>query len=548
MKHWLVALLLLLFWVVPAWSQGMEDLSRSDRSALMYATRLTFNRQRVPVITVGIMDGQQSITVLSHDGLRFLPDGDGGPSVDMGRGGLVTCTATVKHGVPAKVEYYVVLDRVPAQDLGMVTRRFRKLQAKGLKLRQFQVGSVFGFYGHVLDNRKVLIVRDRPFKSLGAAQKVQKQTRPDLRVHAVLVKPPKGRIIVRCKGYKAVMVSNAYIYFKSFDHSPVTVKRVEFGKGFSWHSREDRRYTGLMYFAVDRHGKLAVVDAVDAETMLAGLVPSEMPHSAPMAALQAQAVAARNELFAKLGTRHGADPYMLCSDVHCQVYRGLGRENPRTTRAVNSTRGLLLFKGGKLVDTVYSSNCGGVSSSPDAIWGMHGSGLPAGLLDTRDRRQVDFTDTHKLEAFLESPPAGIYCAAHKRTFRWRVERTRQKLRVSIMNRTGKDPGAIQDLRVLKRGRSGRVLKMLVKGRAGQVILDGELTIRQALGGLKSALFLMRKKRGPGGLLDSVTFIGGGFGHGAGMCQVGAMGMARHKISFKGILLHYYPGSELLRIY
>lgn len=546
MKPWLISFILVLFSGLPVRAQGVEDFSRSDRTATLYTTRLTFNRFRVPVITVGIMDGQKSITVSSGSGLRFLPDGYGGPSIIMDNG-KTTCTATISHARPARVKYYVVLDKVSAQDLDLFTQRFKKLQSQGLKLKQFQVGSVFGFYGHIQDNRKILIVRDEAFNTLKNAQREQKQTRPDLMVHAVLVTPPKGRITVRCKGYKTIINSDAYIYFSPAGKSSVTVKKVEFGKGFSWHSREDRRYTGLMYFAVGRTGGLAVVNAVDAETMLAGLVPSEMPHSAPMAALLAQAVAARNELFTKLGTRHSADPYMLCSDVHCQVYRGLGRETPRTTAAVKKTRGLLLFLDKKPLDTVYSSNCGGVNESPDAIWGSKGSGLSGGLLDTPDRKRVNFSTGKGLEAFLASPPAHTYCSAYKRTFRWKVRRTGRELRRSIIKRTGQDPGPIQDIRVLKRGVSGRTLNMVIKGRKRRVPLDSELVIRQSLGGLKSALFVMHKQKNAG-LLTDVTFVGGGFGHGAGMCQTGAMGMAKKGKSFKTILKHYYPGAVLLKIY
>jgi len=545
LKPSLISFIAILFLCLAAHAHGVEDFSRTDRTATLYTTRLTFNRSHVPVITVGIMDNQKSITITSKSGLHFLPDGEGGPSITMAAG-RTSCRATISHSKPARIKYYVVMDSVPAQDLDLFTRRFKKLQSKGIKLKQIQVGSTFGFYGHILDNRRILIMQDRPFDSLKNARKEQAKTRPDLRVHLMLVNPPKGRITVRCKGYKTVIQSDAYIYFSPVGKT-VIVKQVEFGRGFSWHSREDRRYTGLMYFAVDRHGKLAVVNAVDAETMLDGLVPSEMPHSAPMAALQAQAVAARNELFAKLGNRHFADPYMLCSDVHCQVYRGLGRENRRTTAAVRKTTGLLLFSHKKPVDTVYSSNCGGVNESPNAIWGAHDSDLPGGLLDKQGRRHVDFRDVHKLREFLASPPAHLYCAAYKRTFRWKVYRTIPKLRKSIIKRLGRDPGQIRALKVLKRGLSGRVLKLLVKGK-GAIELDGELVIRQALGGLKSALFVMQAHRTDKGLLTGVTFVGGGFGHGAGMCQVGAMGMAKHGKTFKTILKHYYPGAKLLRIY
>src|SRR6185369_14267138 len=124
--------------------------------------------------------------------------------------------------------------------------------------------------------------------------------------------------------------------------------------------KEVRRYFGRVYVTVDKTGKLAVVNAVAEDKLLAGLVPAEMMASAPPEALKAQAIAARNELLAKVGTRHLTDPYRLCSTQHCQVYAGAGHEDPRATAAVEATRGVLLEReGGGLVDTVYSASCGG---------------------------------------------------------------------------------------------------------------------------------------------------------------------------------------------
>ena len=107
------------------------------------------------------------------------------------------------------------------------------------------------------------------------------------------------------------------------------------------------------------------------DKLLAGLVPAEMSASSPPEALKAQAVAARNELLAKIGTRHLTDPYRLCSTQHCQVYAGAGREDARATAAVTATRGELLVRdsGGGLVDAVYSASCGGHTEDNEHVWG-----------------------------------------------------------------------------------------------------------------------------------------------------------------------------------
>ena len=114
------------------------------------------------------------------------------------------------------------------------------------------------------------------------------------------------------------------------------------GKG----TRSDRTYWGSIYVTVDRFGKLTVANLVSESHVLAGLVPAEIYASAPMESLKSQAVAARGQLVTKVGTRHLADPYLLCAHQHCQVYAGRGHEHPRTTAAVEATAGWVAMRPG----------------------------------------------------------------------------------------------------------------------------------------------------------------------------------------------------------
>src|SRR5690606_13223573 len=120
----------------------------------------------------------------------------------------------------------------------------------------------------------------------------------------------------------------------------------------------------------DRSGKLAVANLVSETELLCGLVPAEIYASAPMAALEAQAVAARGQLVSKVGTRHLGDPFLLCAAQHCQVYAGRALEQPRTSQAVRATRGWVAMRPvhGQLVDTVYSANCGGHTEDNEVVW------------------------------------------------------------------------------------------------------------------------------------------------------------------------------------
>ena len=119
-----------------------------------------------------------------------------------------------------------------------------------------------------------------------------------------------------------------------------------------------------------QNGRLAVVNMLNAERLLEGVVPAEQYNSAPMETLKAQAIASRGQLLVKAGLRHRGDPYLFCDQVHCQGYSGINNLSPRTSRAVIETKGLLAVnEHGRLIDTVYSSTCGGHSEAYHLMWG-----------------------------------------------------------------------------------------------------------------------------------------------------------------------------------
>ncbi|NOZ00275.1 MAG: SpoIID/LytB domain-containing protein, partial [Deltaproteobacteria bacterium] len=302
----------------------------------------------------------------------------------------------------------------------------------------------------------------------------------------------------------------------------------------------------------DRNGKLAVVNAVDAETLLKGLVPSEIFNDAPMEALKAQAVTARGELFAKLGTRHTADPYMVCADVHCQVYRGSSRENPRTSRAVDATRGQMMFYKGRLVDSVYGASCGGHTESGSMVW--QGSGHPylTGVSDAPGGADVfgkDGVTEESVRRFIDHPPKGLYCGSTRygrESFRWTKDVSFDDVRKGALKFSGRDVGPVTGLVTLQRGVSGRITRLEVRGEQGKAVLSPELIIRKAFGSLRSSLFVWDVVAGPSGKV--FRFRGAGFGHGVGMCQYGAIGRAARGRKFTDILKHYYTGADVVRIY
>jgi SpoIID/LytB domain protein len=314
-------------------------------------------------------------------------------------------------------------------------------------------------------------------------------------------------------------------------------------------TRVSGAYFGKLYVTLDRNGSLAVVNALPEDRLLAGLLPAEIFPNAPGEALKAQAVAARGELLTKIGTRHIGDPFRLCSQTHCQVYSGAGRETPRTTAAVAATRGEVLFTadGKDLADTVYSASCGGHTENNENVW-PEMPALPA-LRGHRDAPAAGKQDIYaagvsaeNVTRFIDQPPAAYCGQAHLGAgdrFRWTVKRTAAELdKLLDQYHLGK----IRAIEVPQRGVSGRALAVRAVGSARSETIRGELRIRQAFGGLRSSLFVVEFKNG-----DAI-FRGAGFGHGVGMCQTGAVGMGEAGKSYQEILRHYYPNTVLRKLW
>jgi SpoIID/LytB domain protein len=362
-------------------------------------------------------------------------------------------------------------------------------------------------------------------------------------VHQELVRRPSGTIVARSGG---ATIRNASVLWFAPKRATetLTVEDVPTNTGGSQlvTGLEDRRYWGQVYVTLDRDGSLLVANAVAEDKLLAGLVPAEMYPDAPPQALEAQAIAARTELLQKIGRRNLTDPFLLCSTQQCQVYAGAGKEDPRTTRAVEKTRGVVLLRdGGGLVDTRYSASCGGHGEDNDAIWGGAPDPSLRGRPD-RPKAMSRITDAN-LGAFLDGG-GDAWCAQgamSKGRFRW----TEQIGVADLSARVATEHPQIGRVKALvpsARGVSGRIGRIAIQGEKGSVEISGDLAIRRLLGGLKSTLFEVRRDG------DAFVFRGAGFGHGVGMCQIGAMAMAAAGKTHAQILAHYYRGTHLHRLY
>ncbi len=520
-----------------------------DRTAGLYATQIRFDGQKTPIVTVGLMDGQASIAFSSRGRIRFLPDGPGGPEIVVSGGRRFV--AKVEKSTPARLRWRVSLGAFPANDLERIQAARKRLTDAGLKVQSTELGGVFGFFGRVIDTRRLVLVSEALHVTRADAEVAAKGvtvagvTAEPL---PVLDEPAHGELLVT--DGQVQLKARDVLWFEAEDPKQdlITVHEVESGRGYAWHARQDRKYRGTLYLTVDAQGKLAVADLVSGEELLEGLVPAEIYPTAPPAALEVQAISARGELLAKLGHRHLADPWMLCADVHCQVYAGASKEDPRTSAAVQKTRGnMLVTEDGRVVDTVYSASCGGHTEHNENVWSTPPAATLRGVPDGPDVLG-DPTEA-RVRAWVTTVP-NVHCGTTrfaKQSFRWS-----KVVAVADLERTLKPHGVAIGLptsvTVTKRGVSGRASALALEGTTGKATLTGELTIRKALGGLKSSLFVVDAQKGPNGQPTAFKFTGGGFGHGVGMCQTGAIGMAEQGKPADQILKHYFQGSRVERIY
>jgi stage II sporulation protein D len=522
-----------------------SDLSLSDRIDLLYSNQFHFNERGQPQISVGLMEAQTEVVLSAPKGIRVLPSGDGGTSIVGGKRFRVSLTA----GTPAKQTWSVVLEELVGPHAMRPDAAIERWTARGYEPHDEEVGTVFGVEGHVLDNRRVLVTSGRwssEAAALEAAQLAKRKHGAVAKLHPIIRERAKGAMVAVDLDTKIEIQADGVLWFQPVGEGPITVHDVLSGTTMGKQHRDDRKYGGSVYVAIDRHGKLAVANLISETDVLAGLVPAEIFASAPTAALEAQAVAARGQLVTKVGTRHLDDPFLLCSEQHCQVYAGKGHEHPRTTKAVVETTGVVAMRPGEtqLVDTVYSANSGGHTEHNDHVW-------PGGA-DPQLRGRPDpligkpFTkgiDAKNIEAWLRESPKSYSLPpeeAGQEPYRWKVEIDPAEL---TGNREIPEViGKVQDIEVLKRGRSGRAIEMRVVGDKGAIEIHGELRIRKALGGLKSSMFVVERERG------RLQLRGGGHGHGVGMCQHGAMGMARDGKTYKEILSHYYAKARVVKLW
>jgi SpoIID/LytB domain protein len=519
----------------------------SDPVEVLWGHRLDFSGHGEPLVSIRLMEGQREIAFRPRAAARVLLRG--GATVDVPPGARLTVRA--RRTAPAAIVHHPLLAEAPVAARERLEALRQAYAAKGVLVVSRVVGAIYGIGGHVVDNRRELLLAVSDGSEAGA-----RRTAAGLRdaggavpaIHAEIVARPRGTLELRADGGASLGEADAALSLDVQGDAGFVVEGVEHERSPTARAREDRAYRGRLYVTLDARGALAAVHGVELEELLRGLVPSEMPGSSHLEALKAQAVTARSNVLAQLGTRHMNDPFMLCAEVHCQAYRGDAARTARTDAAVRATHGEALFRRGDrvLVDAVYSAMCGGHGEDNDQVWGNSPSPSLRGRPDLPPgdaaRWARSLGDEGTLREFLSATP-DAYCrrpaAATRSRFRWARRFTPAELDDAL---APLGVGAVRELSVAARGVSGRARRLVVDGEAGRAEVVGELRIRRLLGNLPSSMFVVDRE-------GAATILhGGGWGHGAGMCQWGAVGRAEAGQGYREILRAYYSGAEVARVY
>ncbi|MDE7153463.1 MAG: SpoIID/LytB domain-containing protein [Muribaculaceae bacterium] len=374
-----------------------------------------------------------------------------------------------------------------------------------------------------------------------------------------------------------------------------TLCGVTIGVNFHWERTEDQQFSGALRLIVEDTNLVRAINIVDVEEYLLSVISSEMSATASLELLKAHAVISRSWLLAQIEKnkqivaagevynpltvteteivkwydREDHTTFDVCADDHCQRYQGVTRQStPTVEEAIAATRGkVLTTEGGKLCDARFSKCCGGVFEEFENCWEpVHHSYLEA-RRDTDD--EMNFPDLTveenarewilgRPDAFCNTSDAEIlsqvlnnYDQETTDFYRWKVEYTREELARLVKERSGIDFGEIVDLQPVARGTSGRLYRLRIVGTKRTLIIGKELEIRRTLSPshlYSSAFVVERHDLNAAGVPERITLIGAGWGHGAGLCQIGAAVMGAKGYSYERILAHYFPGAELSKLY
>jgi len=370
------------------------------------------------------------------------------------------------------------------------------------------------------------------------------------------------------------------------------LRDVVIGKNFHWERKENQRFRGNLKLIIENNF-ITAVNIIPLEEYLTSVISSEMSPNSSFELLKAHAIVSRGWLLAQIEKqkrgkskkalneiitedeiirwydRDDHTKYDFCADDHCQRYQGVTKIiNDNALDAIESTRGLVLIYDNLICDTRYSKCCGGMTESFENVWEHKKHHYLAPVVDYKfelDGVDYDLTNETTAIKWIKSAPHAFCNSNDQRIlsqilvdfdrptnnfFRWKVEYQQEELAEIINTKSKIDFGKIVDLIPIKRGYSGRIIKLKIVGTRKTITIGKELEIRRSLSKshLYSSAFIVTKENLIEGIPNKFIIEGAGWGHGVGLCQIGAAVMGEKGYSFDEILLHYFKGARIQKIY
>jgi peptidoglycan hydrolase-like amidase len=411
--------------------------------------------------------------------------------------------------------------------------------------------------------------------------------------------PVSGRICAKAMSGVIVLTDEAHfeivrlpsILLTGMEGSIFELFQVTIGTRFHWERKENQTFLGNLILCPRQDGTIAAINEIPLEDYLKSVISSEMNPTAPAEFLKVHAILSRSWLLAALDRkkktrdpfrsgqripekegevirwydREDHDLFDVCADDHCQRYQGTQKIlSTQAEAAVRETIGKVLTHHDEICDARYSKACGGLTEDFDTAWEDRRVPYLTSISDSPVPHPPIRMEEEAVPWILSSPEA--YCHTEdedllerilpafdretKDFFRWTIEYSREELEEVLREKSGVDFGDLQEIVPLCRGPSGRVRRLKIVGSKKSLAVGKELEIRRWLSRshLYSSAFIVKVKKNPHGKAERFTFHGAGWGHGVGLCQIGAAVMASRGFSAEEILKHYFRGVEIKKIY
>jgi len=411
--------------------------------------------------------------------------------------------------------------------------------------------------------------------------------------------PASGRFSVKTINEKVVftnehgheIVRSPQIRLTAGNNSTFTLLRVTIGISFHWERAEDQTFQGNLVFKARGDGTIAAINEIPLENYLKSVISSEMNGNAPAEFLNAHAITSRSWLLASLNRKKKAkevpesgemeasredevvrwyeqedhDLYDVCADDHCQRYQGITKiVSHGAGEAVQQTSGQVITYGDEICDARYYKACGGITEDFKTAWENRKIPYLGSISDAPVFYHPILTEEEAKRWIFSEPDA--YCNTKDKDiletilpdfdrethdfFRWKADYSREELEGILREKSGFDFGTLKEIEPLQRGPSGRIFRLKIIGSKRNMVVGKELEIRRWLSRthLYSSAFIVKAEYDAHGGIERFVFHGAGWGHGVGLCQIGAAVMAGKGFRAEEILKHYFPDTEIQRIY